>query len=156
MWRPAFTWHAFRFMHITKSLINSTSHHNLKPHSSHHDVKKNKNEKMDRNEKMNEKFKLFSLKDMMGLRIQHDFPLTSHFKCSNTLINQIHAITINSFKNNLIGGVQSDCPHRFISLLTFLFDFIRKIFEYFPCLFVYNSFSTLFFIFYCHYIVSYL
>jgi hypothetical protein len=49
---------------------------------------------------------------IVGLRLQNDFALISRFECSNPLLNSIHAMTVNSFRNNLINGIQSDCPHR--------------------------------------------
>lgn len=36
----------------------------------------------------------------------------TYFKSSNEQINSIHQIVSNSYLSNMVGGVQSDCPHR--------------------------------------------
>ena len=44
--------------------------------------------------------------------VYSDVPLVARFNTSHTLFNQIHAIWQQSEKDNLHGGIQSDCPHR--------------------------------------------
>lgn len=49
--------------------------------------------------------------DIKGLVMFSDVPDAGDFSCSDTLINQIQKITLNTFKSNIF-SVQSDCPHR--------------------------------------------
>ena len=49
--------------------------------------------------------------DIKGLVMFSDVPDAGDFSCSDSLINQIQKISLNTFKSNIF-SVQSDCPHR--------------------------------------------
>ncbi len=49
--------------------------------------------------------------DIKGLVMFSDVPDAGDFSCSDSLINQIQNISLNTFKSNIF-SVQSDCPHR--------------------------------------------
>jgi len=49
--------------------------------------------------------------DIKGLVMFSNVPDAGDFSCSDTLINQIQKISLNTFKSNIF-SVQSDCPHR--------------------------------------------
>ena len=49
--------------------------------------------------------------DIKGLVMFSNVPDAGDFSCSDSLINQIQKITLNTFKSNIF-SVQSDCPHR--------------------------------------------
>lgn len=44
--------------------------------------------------------------------VYSDLPQAARFNTSHTLYNQIHSIWQQSEKDNMHGGIQSDCPHR--------------------------------------------
>lgn len=50
--------------------------------------------------------------NFFGIRLQNDVRQHSVWNSSNALLNSIHKMTVNSYRNNFIGGVQTDCPHR--------------------------------------------
>ncbi len=50
-------------------------------------------------------------KDIKGLVLFSNVPDAGSFSCSDTLINQIQKISLNTFRSNIF-SVQSDCPHR--------------------------------------------
>ena len=49
--------------------------------------------------------------DIKGLVMFSNVPDAGDFSCSDSLINQIQKISLNTFKSNIF-SVQSDCPHR--------------------------------------------
>ncbi len=49
--------------------------------------------------------------DITGLAMHSDVKTTGTFSCSNSLINNIQQICLNTFKSNIF-SVQSDCPQR--------------------------------------------
>ena len=49
--------------------------------------------------------------DIKGLVLFSNVPDVGNFSCSDSLINQIQKICLNTFKSNIF-SVQSDCPHR--------------------------------------------
>ncbi len=49
--------------------------------------------------------------DITGLRLQSAVEPVGTFTCSDTLINAIQKMAVNTFRNNIF-SVQSDCPHR--------------------------------------------
>ncbi len=49
--------------------------------------------------------------DIKGLVLHSDVPVAGSFVCSDTLINQIQQVCLNTFLSNIF-SVQSDCPHR--------------------------------------------
>lgn len=49
--------------------------------------------------------------DIKGLVMFSNVPDAGEFSCSDSLINQIQKISLNTFKSNIF-SVQSDCPHR--------------------------------------------
>jgi alpha-L-rhamnosidase len=50
-------------------------------------------------------------KNIKGLILCSNVPDVGSFSCSDTLINQIQKISLNTFRSNIF-SVQSDCPHR--------------------------------------------
>lgn len=50
-------------------------------------------------------------KDIRALILSSEVPEVASFSCSDTLINQIQKISLNTFRSNIF-SVQSDCPHR--------------------------------------------
>jgi len=52
------------------------------------------------------------LSDITGLALNTDVEETGHFECSSPLLNAIQKMAARTFRSNLIGGVQSDCPGR--------------------------------------------
>ncbi len=52
-----------------------------------------------------------SPQDIKGLVMFSNVPDAGEFSCSDSLLNQIQEISLNTFKSNIF-SVQSDCPHR--------------------------------------------
>ena len=52
------------------------------------------------------------LKDIKGYVLTNDRKRISQFECSNTLLNQIYEININTLVANTLDGIMMDCPHR--------------------------------------------
>ncbi|KPL09008.1 MAG: hypothetical protein AMS26_23425 [Bacteroides sp. SM23_62] len=49
---------------------------------------------------------------LMAEAVYSNVETTGHFECSNLLFNRIHKIWNRSQKDNMHGGIASDCPHR--------------------------------------------
>jgi alpha-L-rhamnosidase len=50
--------------------------------------------------------------DITALALNSDVEESGHFECSSPLLNAIQKMAARTFRSNLIGGVQSDCPAR--------------------------------------------
>jgi alpha-L-rhamnosidase len=55
---------------------------------------------------------MVSVSSIFGIRLQNSVRATSTFDSSHPLLNEIHGMIVNSFRNNFISGLQTDCPHR--------------------------------------------
>ena len=50
--------------------------------------------------------------DFTACELSSGFPQTGVFMTSNSLINQIQAATLSSYRSNFVDGYPTDCPHR--------------------------------------------
>ena len=54
---------------------------------------------------------ILKMDDIKGLALYSNIPNAGNFACSDSLINQIQQVCLNTFRSNIF-SVQSDCPHR--------------------------------------------
>lgn len=53
-----------------------------------------------------------AIEDIKGYVVTNDRKRISHFECSDTLLNRIYEVNLNTYLANTMDGILVDCPHR--------------------------------------------
>jgi alpha-L-rhamnosidase len=77
--------------------------------------------------------------DVSGYRLTSLGKRSGHFECSNQLLTQMYAVTVNNYRGLTTGGFTVDCPHRERrgfggdAHTSFQFGLVRLLLTAFPC-----------------------